>query len=80
MSKKIKWIGLTGLLVAVVAGATLLYNRLGKEYTGQQVQQNTADTAAAPDFQVENANGEAVSLKDYRGQPVVILQAGNGGF
>ncbi|HIZ19814.1 MAG TPA: TlpA family protein disulfide reductase [Firmicutes bacterium] len=80
MKSKMKWIILAVSLVAVIAGATVLYQVLSKSYNGDNLMPNsqTRDPAsgesayAAPDFTVLDADGNEVQLSDYRGKPVVL--------
>ena len=83
MKNKVRWIVLVGiavLLVGIIAGATVLYDKLSKDYDGNRLVQNSqaqdqaqAETEyAAPDFTVFDEEGNEVKLSDYRGQPVVL--------
>ena len=71
--------------VLLIAGASLLYNALSEDYLPDQLfttpQQSadgsdttgtTASGAAAPDFTVYDAQGNAVKLSDFVGKPVVV--------
>ena len=61
------------LLVALIAGAVLLYGWMSKHYDGDTIAENEAgDTQLAPDFTVYDGEGNPVKLSDYRGKPVVI--------
>ena len=83
MKNKVRWIVLVGiavLLVGIIAGATVLYDKLSEGYDGNRLVQNSqaqdqaqAETEyAAPDFTVFDEEGNEVKLSDYRGQPVVL--------
>lgn len=82
MKNKVKWVVLAVVLVVVIAGATILYQTLSKNYSGNNLMQNTQTQDqtseeeeikyVAPDFTVLDANGNDVQLSDYRGQPVVL--------
>ena len=80
MKSKMKWIILAVVLVAVIAGATLLYQVLSKNYGGDNLMQNSQtkeqasgeNAYAAPDFTVLDTDGNEVQLSDYRGKPVVL--------
>ena len=82
MKNKVKWVVLAVVLVVVIAGATILYQTLSKNYSGNNLMQNTQTQDqtseeeeikyVAPDFTVLDANGNEVQLSDYRGQPVVL--------
>lgn len=81
--KKGKWLVLIGiviLLVGLIAGAAVLYQKLSEDYggsnlmQGSQAQDQTGAAAeyAAPDFTVIDEQGNEVKLSDYRGKPVVL--------
>lgn len=83
MKNKVRWIVLVGiavLLVGIIAGATVLYDKLSEGYDGNRLVQNSqaqdqaqAETEyAVPDFTVFDEEGNEVKLSDYRGQPVVL--------
>lgn len=82
MSKKaIILILLAVLLVALMGGASVLYDKLGPEVGTQQfaTQQDPESTGAtaeelpfAPDFTVYDKDGNPVQLSDYIGKPVVL--------
>ncbi|HJD22704.1 MAG TPA: TlpA family protein disulfide reductase [Firmicutes bacterium] len=80
MKSKMKWVILAAALVAVIAGAAVLYQVLSKNYGGDNLMQNSQaqDPASggsaytAPDFTVLDAGGNEVQLSDYRGKPVVL--------
>lgn len=69
------------LLMALMGGASALYDRLGEDVDTQQLatQQTTDPTEGmagelplAPGFTVYDKDGKPVQLKDYLGKPVVI--------
>ena len=72
------------ILVVLIAGASVLYNTLADRVemenlaTGETVPaevpgETTAVNAnLAPDFTVYDLEGKAVSLSDFRGQPVIL--------
>lgn len=79
MKKTLKWVLLAFMLVVIVLGAFLLYNKLSDKYTPNNLSENTQGTSAqnnefdpAPDFTVLDYNGNEVKLSDYKGKPVVI--------
>ena len=84
MKNTVKWIIIALLLVAVIVAAAVLYDRLGAEYGGDNLVQNTDTTSAdsesepqneahqAPDFEVLDSEGKRVRLSDYKGKPVVL--------
>lgn len=73
-----KWIVTAALLVAVIAGASMLYERLSGEYDGDNLAQTENSQTQenrlfeAPDFTVLDNDGNEVKLSDFRGKPVVI--------
>lgn len=80
MKSKVKWILLAVALVAVIAGAAVLYQVLRKDYGGDNLMPNSQashpasgeNAYAAPDFAVLDADGNEVQLSDYKGKPVVL--------
>jgi len=80
MNKNSKLILLAILLVALVAGAAVLYNSLKDTVdTNQLASQDTTgpeDTGRelqpAPEFTVFGSDGETHKLSDFRGKPVVL--------
>ena len=55
----------------LIAGASVLYSRLGKDITPDQMG-NQQDKTPAPDFVVVDGNGNTVKLSDYAGKPIVL--------
>lgn len=47
-------------------------NRGNQENMGQQQESQEADSSEAPDFTVENSEGEMISLSSLEGKPVVL--------
>ena len=88
MKKNLTWIVLAVLLVALIGGAAVLYDRLGEDYqmdmlateappVEAEVPEQTAEatqtqTETAPDFTVLDAEGNEVKLSDYFGKPIVL--------
>lgn len=80
MNKTFKWLVTAVLLAIIIIGATLLYNKLSKDYKGNnlmdstQTQDNTDsdNSNAAPDFTVLDYDGNKVKLSDYKGKPIVL--------
>ena len=63
------------LFVALLAAAAVFYNDLSDRYSQDQVATQAPDapsTVTAPDFTVEDRDGNPVSLSDYLGKPVVL--------
>lgn len=87
MKKNIGWIFAAVLLVGLIAGASMLYNRLGVSYQMDQLasqapaveaegtippDRETQPSMTAPDFTVVDADGNEVRLSDYFGKPIVL--------
>ena len=79
MKKTVKWMIIAVLLAVIIVGATLLYQKLSNDYSGNNLinASQTQDAAsksakAAPDFTVLDHEGNAVKLSDYKGKPVVL--------
>ena len=87
MDKKKKLIIIVLALVLLIAGASVLYNRLGEKLAPEQLA--VAETAPteetgtepagteppgipAPDFTVYDGEGNPVKLSDYFGKPIVL--------
>lgn len=74
MSQKVKaLLGILGLVILIVL-CVLAYNGLSKRYEPEQAPVKTDDgeKVSAPDFTVEDVDGNPVSLSDFSGKPVVI--------
>lgn len=84
MKKTAKWILAAAIAAAAFVGIYFLYGTLKDRYapeqfaevsestgTGRQESEEETGTAA-PDFTVLDENGEAVSLSDYAGKPIVL--------
>ena len=95
MKKKIGWILMAVLLVVLIGGASVLYNKYSEEVEKEQLMtedstqaeikeeasEESTDTSEetaqeelmmAPNFTVYDAEGNAVSLSDFVGKPVVV--------
>lgn len=98
MKKKFGWIALVILLVVLIGGASVMYNKYSGETENQQLMtenstqaeieeeaDSTSETSEetesedtveelvmAPDFTVYDAEGNAVSLSDFVGKPVIV--------
>ena len=83
MKNSVKWIIIAVVLVGVIAGASVLYNKFSDDYVITPPVQTTAENApsehskdendySAPDFTVLDYNGNQVKLSDFKGKPVVI--------
>ncbi len=71
MKKKTVLILLLLAFVVLLGGSSVLYSRLGQSAApGQMAAQE--NYALAPDFTVYDADGNAVSLSDYFGTPIVL--------
>ena len=77
MKKNTKFILLTALLVLMVASAAILYKRLALKYQEENSVPEAAavteeSTIKAADFTVYDTGGNAVSLSDMTGKPVIV--------
>jgi len=88
MKKNVGLILTAVLLIGLIAGASLLYNRLGPAYQMDQLasqapaveaegtippdRETQPNTMTAPDFTVMDQNGNQVRLSDYFGKPIVL--------
>ena len=85
MTNNIKWIIIAIAFVVLIGGATILYNNLSKDFSGDTLLTNTTETVSnsnesepnrekmkAPDFTVLDYDGNEVKLSDYKGKSVVL--------
>ncbi len=81
MKNSVKLIIIAVLLVCLICGASVLYNKFSKEYKNDAItttNQSDSNSEAsqedysAPDFTVLDYNGNEVKLSDYEGKPVVL--------
>lgn len=82
MDKKKGFMIILAAFVLLIAGASLLYNRLGEELAPEQlaVAETTAPeetgtqppSVPAPDFTVYDADGNTVKLSSYFGKPIIL--------
>lgn len=75
MNKILKLIISIIILVAIILGATLLYNHLTKKYEADNsslTEETEKETTKAVDFTVESFDGNAVNLSDKFGKPLVV--------
>ena len=75
MKKNLIWIVLALVLVLVIGGASVLYNRLGADYQMDNLATEAptdGNDYAAPDFTVQDIDGNEVSLSDFFGKPIVL--------
>ncbi len=75
--RMLKMVLLVLCFVAVLLGAKVLYDNLGSRMeTGglatQETQAQEVQKQAAPDFTFYDAEGNAHSLSDFRGKPVIL--------
>ena len=87
MEKKKLIIGLLAFVI-LIAGASLLYSQLSKDFTPDSIAEDDSQGQVsgesqsgggeeqqrqmAPDFTVYDADGNPVSLSDYFGKPIVL--------
>lgn len=84
MKNAVKWIIIAVLLVGILAGATVMYDKYSEEYdmNNQISQEESTDNEQttdvpqnenlAPDFTVTDYDGNKVNLSDFKGKPVVL--------
>ena len=82
MDKKKTLLILALVFVLVIAGASVLYNRLGAEFAPDRLAVAETQPAEpegtepsrvqAPDFTVYDVDGNPVKLSDYFGKPIVL--------
>ena len=95
MKRKLGWILLAILLVVLIGGASVLYNKysglvekqnlMNEDSTQAEIEEETPEESdetskeaaqeelvPAPDFTVYDSQGNAVSLSDFVGKPVVV--------
>lgn len=84
MKNTVKWVIIAVVLVGVIAGASVLYNKFSEDYIIDSPVQTTAQSSqqdgqgeseqdfSAPDFTVLDYDGNEVNLSDFKGKPVVI--------
>ena len=83
MNNKKPLLILIAVFVALMVGATVLYNNLGATMTPEQLATQATEASAAsdeaqpelqkvPDFTVYDLEGNPVNLYDYLGKPIVL--------
>ena len=79
MNNKKTLIILALVLVAVIVGASMLYNTLGDTLTPDQLatqepteKETEVEAVQAPDFTVYDIEGKEVKLSDFFGKPIVV--------
>ena len=83
MNNKTPLLILIAVFVALMVGATVLYNNLGAAMAPEQLATQTTEAPAAsdeaqpelqkvPDFTVYDLEGNPVNLYDYLGKPIVL--------
>lgn len=87
MKNTVKWLLIAVLLVGIIAGATVLYNKFSEDYKSDNIltttesqykedennqTQSQEEDYSAPDFTVLDYEGNEVKLSDYKGKPVVL--------
>ena len=77
--KKSGWIIISLLMVVLIAGASILYNRYSSEVENERLMEEEdagevteQELVMAPDFTVYDENGAAVKLSDFIGKPTVV--------
>lgn len=81
MKNIVKWIIIAILLVGIIAGASVLYDKYSSEFNNDNLIDNetteTTDPTEVPvddvlDFTVTDYDGNQVNLSDYKGKPIVL--------
>lgn len=88
MKSKKTLVILSVLLILLIGGASVLYNKLGDKVESQQLADQNSQTSSdsssdnsseqsaekivAPDFTVYDIDGNPVHLSDFKGKPVVL--------
>lgn len=78
MKKKVVLLGLVLVFALVMGGAYTLYENLAGQESAAMTEREDAEmgssqnTVIAPNFTVEDSEGEGISLSDTRGKPVVV--------
>ncbi len=80
MKKIIKLIVGLAVLAGIIAGASVLYNKLSKDYGSEpltekaesQSEASDENVSKAPNFTVLDYDGNEVKLSDYEGKPIVL--------
>ncbi|MEZ4357921.1 MAG: TlpA disulfide reductase family protein [Eubacteriales bacterium] len=73
MSKKLKTVIWIGIFAIAIIGAVFIYNTLSQnESENIPPETNDEEKIAAPDFSVQDVNGDKVNLSDYFGKPIVL--------
>ncbi len=83
MKNSVKWVIIAVVLVGVIAGASILYNKFSEDYVvsppvqttapvNKQTENGNTEDYSAPDFTVLDYEGNEVNLSDFKGKPVVI--------
>lgn len=77
--KKSGWIIISLLMVVMIAGASILYDRYSSEVENERLMEEEEagevteqELMMAPDFTVYDENGAAVKLSDFIGKPTVV--------
>ena len=83
MNNKVTWLCGFLALILLIAGASVLYNRMNEDSAPPPVaatspeetsetEQDAVEPIAAPDFTVIDSDGNSVALSDFKGKPVII--------
>ena len=69
--KKWTWILIAALMIGLIGGASVLYDRLSADFTPVQTVTEPA-VDRAPDFTITDRDGNEVKLSDFFGKPIVL--------
>ena len=69
--KKWAWILIAALMIGLIGGASVLYDRLSADFTPVQTVTEPA-VDRAPDFTITDKDGNEVKLSDFFGKPIVL--------
>ena len=81
MKQQTKLLGIIVILIALLAGAFVLYQNLSKKYKADTASKETSsgdatekqEAVTAPDFNAENADGKSINFFSLTGKKPIVL-------